>query len=195
METYDMRYFATDEGRELLRSKRYGANIVPFGTYYDEGERVERIQSRLENDLIPLMRLIEGLTFHEYGILPYMITFSGQTDYESFNTLRLNEFEQFCKDHIIHYSPDYFKILVNMEIRKGTIFWDAQFIIKTDCIRLQDEEAIEEFPVWYLVFGDLHDAFYETLDDNYSASMIKDIVKWAMALIQQNYESTINEKE
>jgi len=195
METYDFRYFATDKGRELLRAKRYGDNIVPFGTYYDEGERAERVQSRLKNDLIPMLRLIEGLTAQEYGILPYFITFNGQTDYESFNSLRLYEFEQFCKDHIYHYSPDYFKILVNMEIRKGPLSWEAQFTLQTDCIRLQDEDAVEEYPVWYIVFGDLHDSFYETLDENYSASMIKDIVKWAMELIRSNYEFTIAESK
>jgi hypothetical protein len=195
MDTYEIRYFETPDGLELLRAKRYGDNIVPFGTSFDEGERFDNLTRRVRNDIFPLLRAIQSFTMNLYGIHPGSITYSGYSPYENFDNISLDEFEVFCNDHLIRYSPDYFNIVLNMKIKKGSIFWDAYFLIKMDCIKLQDENVTEDFPVWYLSFGNSEESFCETLDENFSGIMISDIVKWAVGLIQVNYNSTINEDQ
>lgn len=195
METYELRYFLTPDGTELLRTKGNGDGSVPFGTSYDDSERAENLLRRVRDDIIPILRAIHSLTMNLYSLQPTAITYSGSSPYENFENLNLDEFAVFCNNHLTRFPSDYFDIVLNMKFKKEANFWDAQFTIRPECIRIQDEDDTEEFPVWYLRFGNFDDSFYETLDENYSATMLSDIVKWAMALIQSNYECTINENE
>ncbi len=195
METYELRYFLTPDGKELLRTKGGSEGSVPFGTSYDDGERAENLLRRVRNDIIPILRAIHSLTLNLYSLHSDAITYSGSSPYKKFDNLSLAEFAVFCKDHLLQFPSDYFDIVLNMKIKNVDLFWDAQFLMRPECIRINDEDGTEEFPVWYLCFGNLDDSFYETLDENYSAAMISDIVKWAMELIQLNYKDTLDEVE
>ena len=195
METYELRYFLTPDGIELLRAKGNSDGTVPFGTSYDDGERAENLLRRVRDDIIPILRALHSLTMNLYSLQPDAITYSGSSPYENFENLNLDEFAVFCNNHLTRFPADYFDIVLNMKFKKEAIFWDAQFLMRPECIRINDEDDTEEFPVWYLSFGNDEESFYETLDENYSAAILSDIVKWAMAMIQSNYESTINENE
>ncbi|MBL0009472.1 MAG: hypothetical protein IPP25_20460 [Saprospiraceae bacterium] len=195
METYELRYFLTPDGTELLRTKGNGDGSVPFGTSYDDGERAENLLRRVRNDVIPILKAIHSLTMNLYSLHSDAITYSGYSPYENFDHLTLDEFAIFCKNHLIRFPADYFDIVLNMKIKNVDLFWDVQFLIRPECVWIQDEDDTEEFPVWYLYFGDHETFYYETLDENYSAVMISDIVKWAMELIRSNYNYTIDESK
>ena len=193
METYELRYFLTPDGTELLRTKGNSDGSVPFGTSYDDGERAENLLRRVRNDIIPILRAIQSLTMNLYSLHTDAIIYSGHSPYENFDNLNLDEFAIFCTNHLIRFPADYFDIVLDMKVKKEAIFWDAQFLMRPECIRINDQDDTEEFPVWYLSFGNDEESFYETLDENYSAVMISDIVKWAMELIRSNYNYTIDE--
>lgn len=192
METYELRYFETPDGPQLLRAKGDREGSVPFGTSYDDGDRIVNLTRRIRNDIFPLLNAIQTITINHYGLEPGSISYSGYSPYEKFNNISLSEFEDFCNNYLFSQPPDYFDIVLVMKITKLDILWDAQFRICVDCVKLQDEDSTEDFPVWYLGFGNLDDLFHETLDENYSAVMISDIVKWALELIQLNYDYTLN---
>ncbi len=195
IETYELRYFETPDGPQLLRAKGDSEGSVPFGTSYDEGDRIVNLAKRARNDIYPILRAIQTITINHYGLETSSISYSGHSPYENFNNISLDEFELFCNDHLFRLPPDNFDLVLTINIEKNSTFWDAQFLIYIECIQLQDEEATEDYPVWYLCFSNHEQYFCENLDENYSNVMIKDIVKSAMELIQLNYNYTINQNQ
>jgi hypothetical protein len=193
METYDLQYFSTPESLEVLRTKRYGKNIVPFGTYFDIFERYDGYINRLNNDIFPILKIIEALVVNRYEINSYSISYSGDINYKNFDRINLYEFITLCKDHFRDHHTDHFNVSLNINIQKELIFWNTQLDIYTDSIKLQDEEATEDYPVYYLNISGHKKVFIETIDDNFGSAIIDEIVKWAMALIESDYNYAVDE--
>ena len=170
-------YFGTPDGLKLFKAKGEGDSIMPYGCYYDKGERDIQLKIRLEQDIFPLLNYLMLRISKDFDINEEQLQIDAWIEYETGEKCNnLINLENLCYQRNYRKSTDDFGFLVNFNCSKKEIKWGTQLHVFIEKITWQDEGANKDYPVWYIGIGD----FELNLDCEMSIAEIQQVVDKVM---------------
>jgi len=188
--THSIDFFSTSNGIQISKVKKYGKNLVPFGCYYDDAEMIQPFLKRLNDDILPLVSIIEKKICECFDVNPEMIKYSGWLDRQgrmldgTERTIsQLSEIKILCEEYIKRWGAEDFSFYLDIEILKEDN-WGTQLNLYSDKNIWNDVEGIEEYPVRVIRFCNI----CEPVDNEISNAMLANSIEYVIADLKRCYD-------